>query len=219
MANDFNMNAWNTAAAWNEEMWEKQAKFNAEQAELQRQFNHNEAEIARNWTAEMDNTKYARAMADMQKAGLNPILAYGGISSAPSGAVATGSAATVGGAQMSSAQSAMASGGLLQGNQASEGNYTGQMEYLGGMLGLLSAAFGGISSAIGALGNLGDFGEGLSKGLGELLTNRQEIMSGNQKSFMDYWNTGRQNQKNENYKPNYRNGIDWNMKNYSKIFH
>lgn len=184
-ANDYNMEAWNTAAAWNEAMWEKQAKFNAEQAELNRQFNHeeailartfnhDEAEIARNWTAEMDNTKYARAMADMQKSGLNPILAYGGISSAPSGAVAsggmaTGTPATVSGASMSSASANMAAGGLIGGNQASEGNYTGQMEYLSGYLGLLAAAFNGISTAIGAMGNLGDFGEGLTKGLANML--------------------------------------------------
>lgn len=185
MANDYNMQAWNTAAAWNEEMWEKQAQFNAEQAELNRQFNHDEAilartfnhdeaEIARNWTTEMDNTKYARAMTDMQNSGLNPILAYGGISSAPSGAVASGgmasgSPATVSGASISSAAANMAAGGLIGGNQANEGNYTGQMEYLSGYLGLLSAAFSGISTALSAMGNLGDFGEGLTKGLAGIL--------------------------------------------------
>lgn len=219
-ANDYNMEAWNTAAAWNEAMWEKQAKFNAEQAELNRQFNHeeailartfnhDEAEIARNWTAEMDNTKYARAMADMQKSGLNPILAYGGISSAPSGAVAsggmaTGTPATVSGASMSSASANMAAGGLIGGNQASEGNYTGQMEYLSGYLGLLAAAFNGISTAIGAMGNLGDFGEGLTKGLANMLDNipSKPFSGGAIGKIIE----GEKNQKSENFSHSQKSG-------------
>lgn len=219
-ANDYNMEAWNAAAAWNEKMWKKQAAFNAEQAQLNRDFNHNEAilardfnaeqaEIARNWTTEMDNTKYARAMADMQKSGLNPILAYGGISSAPSGAVASGSAAsgtaaTVGGAQMSSASANMAAGGLIGANQASEGNYQGQMEYLSGYLGLLSAAFNGISTAIGAMGNLGDFGEGLTKGLANMLDNiPTKPMSG---GVIGKIIEGEKNQKSENFSHSKKGG-------------
>lgn len=156
-ANAYNTGMWERTAAWNEEMWERQAEFNKEQAQIQR-----------DWQERMDNTRYQRAIKDMSAAGLNPILAvtHGIDTSTPSGAQAT-----VGGASMSSAQSAMASGGLLGANQASEGNYTGQMEYMGGMLGLLSAAISGISSAMGAFGQMGNFGEGLAKGLGELLSN------------------------------------------------
>lgn len=219
-ANEFNLEAWREAAAWNEMMWEKQAKFNAEQAQLNRDFNHeeailartfnhDEAELSRNWTAEMDNTKYARAMADMQKSGLNPILAYGGISSAPSGAVASGgmasgSAATVGGASMSSAQANMAAGGLIGANQASEGNYTGQMEYLSGYLGLLSAAFNGISTALGAMGNLGDFGEGLTKGLANMLNNipTKPFTGGVAGEILK----GQKNSKNENFSHSQKGG-------------
>lgn len=222
MANEYNTQAWNMAAAWNEQMWEKQAAFNAEQAQLNRDFNHNEAilardfnaeqaKIARDWTAEMDNTKYARAMADMQKSGLNPILAYGGISSAPSGAVASGGAAsgtpaTVSGAQMSSASANMAAGGLIGANQASEGNYTGQMEYLSGYLGLLSAAFNGISSAIGAMGKLGDFGQGLTEGLSKILNN---VTTGgtinNIKNIKEFFQ-GQKNTKNENFSHSQKGG-------------
>lgn len=155
MANDFTSNMWNQTAEWNERMWEKQAAFNAEQAQIQR-----------DWQERMSNTQYQRAMADMQAAGLNPILAAGG-----SGAgVPGGATASVGGAQMSSASGAMASGGLLGANTASEGNYTGQMEYMSGMLGLIGAVFDGLSSAQSAAGQLGSFGEGLGETLTEVFT-------------------------------------------------
>lgn len=171
-ANEYNTQAWNQAAAWNEAMWQKQADFNAEQAEISRQFSAAEAQKNRDWQTQMSNTSYQRAMKDMAAAGLNPILAYSqGGAQVPGGAVATGSTASVGGAQMSSAASQMASGGLLGANTASEGNYTGQMEYMSGMLGLLSAAISGISSAVGAMGQMGDFGEGLGKGLEGILAN------------------------------------------------
>lgn len=219
-ANEYNMEAWNEAAAWNERMWEKQAAFNAEQAEINRKFNAEEAQkardfnavqaaIARDWTAGMDNTKYKRAMIDMQAAGLNPILAYGGISSAPSGAVAsggmaTGTPASVSGASMSSASANMAAGGLIGANQASEGNYTGQMEYLSGYLGLLSAAFNGISTALGAMGNLGDFGEGLTKGLANMLDNipSKPFSGGAIGKIIE----GEKNQKSENFSHSKKGG-------------
>lgn len=200
-ANAYNTQMWDKTAAWNEEMWERQAQFNAEQAQLQRE-----------WAERMDNTRYQRAITDMQAAGLNPILAVTGGGIQTGGA--SGTAATVGGAQMSSAQSAMTSGGLLGANQASEGNYTGQMEYMGGTLGLISAALSGLGSAMTAIGGLGKFGEGLGEALGELFTEkgRKEIIE----DFNEKWKTGRENQKNPNYKPYWRNGIDWNMKRNEK---
>lgn len=155
LANDFSESMWNRAAEWNEMMWEKQADFNAQQAQIQR-----------DWSERMSNTQYQRAMADMEQAGLNPILAY----SQGGAGVPGGSTATVGGAQMSSAQGAMASGGLLGANAASEGNYTGQMEFLSGTLGLISACISGLSTAAGAAGSLGDFGEGLMEEIPEMLT-------------------------------------------------
>lgn len=156
-ANDYNTMMWNRASEWNEAMWEKQAAFNAEQAQIQRE-----------WSERMENTKYQRAIKDMSAAGLNPILAVtgGGISSG----AGSGMGASVGGAQMSSAQSQMASGGLLGANTASEGNYSGQMEFMGGMLGLLAAAISGISSAQQNLGQMGEMGEDLSESLGDLLS-------------------------------------------------
>lgn len=149
-ANNLNQIMWNQAANWNEEMWERQAKYNAEQAEIQR-----------NWQEKMANTQYQRAVADMSKAGLNPILAVNG--NGINGSIPGGATASVGGAQMSSASAAMASGGLLGANTASESNYMGQMENMSSWLALIGAAFNGISSAQSAIGQLGDFGEGLAE--------------------------------------------------------
>lgn len=85
--------------------------FNAEQAALTRGFNSAEANTTREWGAdqaqkqmdfqkEMSNTQYQRAVGDMSKAGLNPMLAY-----------TQGGAGNLSGAQ--------ASGGQASGGQAS----------------------------------------------------------------------------------------------------
>ena len=41
---------------------------------LQNKFNAEQAQIARDWNLEQDNTKYQRAVVDMQRAGVNPAL-------------------------------------------------------------------------------------------------------------------------------------------------
>lgn len=150
-ANAFTQSMWNQAADYNTKMFERQMEFNAQQAEINRKFQK-----------EMDSTKYQRAIKDMKAAGLNPILAVtNGISASGAG----GSTASVSAPQMGSASGAMASGSALSGAQASEGNFTGQMEYMSGILGLISAAMSGFSSAFGSLGSLGDLGEGLGQSL------------------------------------------------------
>ena len=150
-ANSFTEYMWDKAAAYNMEMFERQMDFNAKQAQ-----------INRNFQKEMDSTKYARAVLDMEKAGLNPILAVtNGISASGAG----GSTASVSAPSMGSASGIAASGGLLNGVSASEGNYQGQMEYMSGILGLISAALSGFSSAFGSLGSLGELGEALGGAL------------------------------------------------------
>lgn len=132
--NQFNLASWKQTADWNEAMWERQAEFNAEQADIQRK-----------WQERMANTQYQRAITDMSKAGLNPILAVtgGGVGTGVPG----GATASVGGSTMSSAQGAMASGGILGAESGQINNFTGQMEQLTGTLGLLTAMAGGITSA------------------------------------------------------------------------
>lgn len=184
-ANQYNSNMWQQAANWNEAMWEKQAAYNAEQAQIQR-----------DWSERMENTRYQRAVEDMGKAGLNPVLAVtNGISTGAGNA----GAASVAGTSMSSASAQMASGGLLNGNSASESMYQGQMEYMGGMLGLISSAFDGISSAMKNFGSLGDLGQGLGKAMGELFTNYGEnghyknednALKGGAKMFDDWTTKG-----------------------------
>lgn len=75
-------------------------KFEAEQAALTREFNAAQAQASREWSERMDSTKYQRQIADMQAAGLNPILAYQqmgssvpGTSTASAGSSARGSSA------------------------------------------------------------------------------------------------------------------------------
>ena len=57
-------------------------------------FNAQEAQKARDWNLQMDNTKYQRQVADMQKAGINPALAMNGGVSTQATSNATANAST-----------------------------------------------------------------------------------------------------------------------------
>lgn len=160
-ANDFTMQMWERAAGWNEDMFNRSMEFNAEQARLNRE-----------WQEHMRATAYQTAVKDMEAAGLNPIMAVtgGGIQTGTGGA----GAATIGAPSMSGGSGAMANGGLMNGISASESSYQGQMEYMGGWLGLLAAGMDGLSAAITAMGK----DNGLAQVMGSLIDKVFEYKDG-----------------------------------------
>lgn len=193
----YQFNAAQAAAAndWTEKFWQMQADYNSQEAEKSRmfseymwnknaEFNAQQAALGRQWQEDMMSTQYQRAMADMEQAGLNPILAYGGIS----GGVGSAPTATVSGAQSAQASAsmgsgAMASGGVLNGLSASEGNFTGQMEYYSGLLNMLGSLIGSMSSAYTIAGALGDWGKNLVKDINDtVLTRPAERAANNAKN-------------------------------------
>ena len=109
---------------YNSQSMLKQMGYNTLQAIMQGVYNHIENSVAmnynsaealanRNWQEHMSNTAYQRAVEDMKKAGLNPILAFSnGGASTPGGSAGTISGASMGLAS-SSALGVSRSGGFV----------------------------------------------------------------------------------------------------------
>lgn len=137
-----NQFAFNSAEAaiqrdYNTQMWEEQKSFNSAEAEKNRAFQASEAEKTRQWQENLANTSYQRAVEDLKKAGLNPILAYMNGATTPNGATASGS---------------QASSGLQSGAAASGSNYTGQGHNMSESLAIMGAIGSLIGEGITALG-------------------------------------------------------------------
>lgn len=123
--------------AWerSQQNWNQTANYNAQQNAIAQQYNSVEAEKQRKWQEYMSNTSYQRAMEDMRKAGLNPILAYmqGGASTP------VGSSGSISGASMSnlSAQRGSISPGSAHAGSVS--SFSGALENTSNMLATVGA--------------------------------------------------------------------------------
>ena len=82
-----------TIREWQKEAAERQMAYQTQSAERAMEFSAQEAEKNRQWQERMSSTAFQRASDDLQKAGINPILAFSGGfggASTPSGSSAQG---------------------------------------------------------------------------------------------------------------------------------
>lgn len=79
-----------------EDLLDKQYQFNQASADKSMAFEAEQAQINRDWQKMMSDTSYQRAMQDLAKAGINPLLAISNLTGAstPSGSMASGSSAS-----------------------------------------------------------------------------------------------------------------------------
>lgn len=178
------------AREFSSEEAQKNRDFQSAEAALAREFSKEEALALRNWQETMSNTSYQRAIEDMKKAGINPILAYAqggastpsggmGQSSTASGSMAQTSMASSGLANSSMASSGMASMGLGSAPNATSGNFTGQGNNMSenlAIIGAIASMFGeGMSGMANALGDfaqsmdLTKLAEAIDSNFGEVL--------------------------------------------------
>lgn len=123
--------------AWerSQQNWNQTANYNAQQNLLAQQYNTSEAEKQRQWQEHMSNTSYQRAMEDMRKAGLNPMLAFmqGGASTP------VGSSGSISGASMSNLSAQKGSVGSGSAHAGSVSSFSGALENTSNMLATVGA--------------------------------------------------------------------------------
>lgn len=87
--------------------------FNSAESAAQRKWASDETKLQREWETEMSNSAYTRAVSDLKRAGINPILAYQGAAQTPTGSVASGSSASTNAAGGQVASDLIGSAGSL----------------------------------------------------------------------------------------------------------
>ena len=93
--NEANVELSRESMAWNGEQADIARRFNAEEAHINRSFLAGQAGNAMDFSREMANTSYQRAVGDLRAAGLNPMLAYSqGGAPSPQGTSSGGSQAS-----------------------------------------------------------------------------------------------------------------------------
>lgn len=95
--------------AWSAQQAKELRDWQADQARITREYNSAEAEKNRSWQKEMSDTAHQREIADLQKAGLNPVLSVLGGNGASTTSGATASATTPSGAMGSTDMSGASS--------------------------------------------------------------------------------------------------------------
>lgn len=106
--------------AWSAQQAKELRDWQSEQARITREYNAAEAEKNRSWQKEMSDSAHQREIADLQKAGLNPVLSVLGGNGASTTSGATASATTPSGAMGSTDMSGASSFVNLMGNMLNQ---------------------------------------------------------------------------------------------------